>query len=496
LAMGGSRSGLVRQLLAESLLITLLGTAVGLAVAPLVSRSLAALLMSGNRMSGDGFLLDTSLDLRVFGFAALLVIVVTLLIGLAPALRATGSSLSKQIKNGQYSRQSHPRRVLLPRVLLASEVALALILVIGAGLLATSLARLFGSGVGFDPRGLVNISFKMDKQPLEGDALMRVYQQIGEGLSRQPGVKNVSFQFIVPLSHLGWNGNYSVPGANPRLLYLNSVAPNYFATMRIPMFAGREFRWDDTRASGAKIILNESAAKLLFPGRSAVGQQITSVDDKKLCEVVAVVGDAKYRDMNRVPPPAAYVPIMQDESSKPSLSAVVRVDGPLASLASAARLLTTRLAPAIPAPVLTTVDEVMNNATSSERMMALLSTFFAVCALLVTAIGLYGTLAYTTAQRTSEIGIRMALGAQREGVMARIFWDNAVVAVAGCGAGLVIALLTSRVLANLLYGTSAHDPWVILGSVGMLIAIASMASLLPALRASRIEPVVAIRYES
>jgi len=324
---------------------------------------------------------------------------------------------------------------------------------------------------------------------------MRLYQQLGEGLSQQPGVKSVSFQFIVPLSHLHWTGRYSAPGASPRTFNMNSVGPNYFGTMRIPLFQGREFRWSDTRASGLKIILNQSAAKLLFPGEEALGQRVTNVQEQSSYEVVAVVGDTKYRDMRAPAQPAGYVPMMQDEQKKPSLSAVVRVDGPQAPLASAARSLAARLAPAIPAPTFTTMDEVLDHSMSAERMMALLAVFFAGCALLVTAIGLYGTLAYATERRTSEIGIRMALGAQRTRVMAMVFRENALVAAAGSVAGLVAALFASRALASFLYGTSPRDPWVLVGSVAALTVIASAASLLPALRAARIEPMAAIRYE-
>ncbi|MGA3227363.1 MAG: ABC transporter permease [Acidobacteriaceae bacterium] len=491
LAIGATRQRLVQQLLAESLLLAVLGTAAGLAVAPLVSRSLAAFLMSADRLSH----LDTSLDLRVICFAALIAVISAVLIGLVPALQATAGNVNDHIKDGQHTRQPHARRRILPRVLLASEVALALVLVVGAGLLATSMMRLYRSGVGFDPNGLVDIAFSMDKQQLEGDALMRQYQQLGEGLSRQPGVKGVSFQFIVPLSHLGWNGRYGAPGARLQLMFMNSVGPDYFATMRIPVYRGREFRWSDTNASGLKITLNQAAAKLLFPGQEALGQQVVQERSRNSYEVVAVVGDTKYREIRDPAPPIGYVPILQDEQKKPSFHAVVRFDGPQTALASAARSLAAQLMPAIPAPTFSTMNEVLDESMSTERMMALLAVFFAGCALLVTAIGLYGTLAYSTARRTSEIGVRMALGAQRMQVMAMVFGENVTVAALGAGAGLGVALLVSRALASFLYGTSPRDPWVLLGSVAALTVIASAASLIPALRAARIEPMAAIRCE-
>jgi predicted permease len=335
----------------------------------------------------------------------------------------------------------------------------------------------------------------MDKQPLEGDALTRLYRQLGEGLRRQPGVKDVSFEFIVPLSHRGWNGDYSAQGGRVGILWLNSVAPNYFATMRLPKKLGRDFTWGDTKVSGMKIILNQSAAKLLFPGEPALGRRIVDTYNKTSYEVVAVVGDAKYRDVRTPAPAAAYVPMMQDPEEKPSLTAVVRVEGSATPLAAAARALTARLAPSIPAPTLTTMDEMVSDSIGVERMMALLSVFFAGCALLVTAIGLYGTLAYSTSRRTSEIGIRMALGAQRGQVMAMVFGQNVILAVAGSAAGLVAAILASRALASFLYETSPRDPWILIGSIAALTTIASVASLLPAMRAARIEPMAAIRCE-
>jgi putative ABC transport system permease protein len=495
LAMGATRRRLIHQLLIESLIIAIMGTALGLATAPLVSHSLGTMLMSSG--VEHGVQLDTSLDLRVFLFAAIVAVTAAVLIGLVPALRATHGDLNQHIKEGQQAGKRDERRSFLPRVLMALEVAL----VAGAGLLATSLTKLYKSGAGFDPKGIVNIAFSMDKQQLEGDALMQIYHQIGDELSRQPGVKGVSFEFIVPLSHRGWNGNYNTPGGEPKLIFMNSVAPTYFGAMRIPMFMGRDFRWSDTKASGLKIILNQSAAKLFFPDRSAIGQHISDSHDKASFEVIAVVGDTKYRDMRTASPPQGFVPIQQDEQPKPSLHAVVRMNGPngpngsLEPLAGAVRSIANRLAPTIPAPTLTTMDEVMNNSLGTERMMAVLAIVFAGCALLVTAIGLYGTLAYTTARRTSEIGIRMALGAQRVQVVALVFRENAVVAAVGCAIGLGTAIAASRALSSFLYETSPRDPWILFGSVAALTAIASAASLLPAVRAARIEPITAIRCE-
>ena len=490
--MGATRRRLVQQLLVESLLLAMLGTAIGLAVAPLVSQSLAAMLLSAN--AGDGVFLDTSIDIRVLGFAAGTVFLATMLVGLMPALQATSRSLNEQIKDGQHATAGHKRELLQP-IMLASEVGLALMLVVGAGLLSTSLFRLFTSSAGFDPKGVVNIELHMDKQPLDGDALVRLYQQYGEALSHQPGVTSVSFARIIPLTHYVWDDDHARPGGVAHDLYLNGIAPNYFATMSIPLLQGRDFRWSDTTPSGLKIILNQSAAKILFPNQNPLGQHILRGHEKKDFEVIGVVGDAKYEDLRSAAPAAGYVPIMQIDDKKPSYNAVIRTNGTIAPLAGAARSLATSMAPDIPAPVLTTMESVVENSVSTEWVMALLSLFFAACALLVSGIGLYGTLAYSTARRTSEIGIRMALGAKRAGVVALVFRRNVTIAGTGLALGLGVAIAASRALASFLYETSPRDPWILIASVVALAAIAAAASLLPALRAARIEPITAIRCE-
>ena len=494
LAMGATRQRLLQQLLAESLLIATAGSAAGLAIAPLVSQSLSMVLLGGQRETH----VDTSLDIRVFAFAVLTAIIATLLVGLVPALQATSGSLNEHMKQGQHATQARERQGITPRVMMACEVALALMLVVGAGLLATSSVRLYRSGTGFDPKGIQNIALQMDQQPLKDAGLMQFYRQMGEDLRRQPGVKNVSFAQIIPFAHFVWNNNFSTPGGKTFNVYENSVSPNYFQTMRIPLFAGRDFLWTDTDATERKIILNQAAALLLFPDRSPIGQFVnTQLGEKTTSlEVIGVVGNAKYEDLRQDPPPSAYLPITQDNGMHVrSYNAIVRIDGPPAPLANAARALVVQADPSIPAPVMSSMEGAILDSLSAERTMALLAVFFGVCALAVTAIGLYGTLAYSTARRTSEIGVRMALGARRTQVAAMVFRQNATIAGIGTVAALVAALLASRALASFLYGISARDPWVFAGSILILAAIASAASLLPAFRAAKIDPMAAIRCE-
>jgi predicted permease len=495
MALGASRRRLIQQLLVEGLLLGVAGTGAGLALAPAVSRLLVAVLLSGQR----GTHLDTSLDWRVFAFAAAAAVLATLLFALVPAVKATSRNLMDRMKDGQHATLTNERRAILPRILLGAEVGLALILVVGAGLIATSLMRIYNDGEGFDPRGLQNIAFRMDRAGLKGDALLSFYREMGQRLSHLPGVTGVSYVLVTPLTGSQWDEDFPDTTGATHDTYINSVAPAYFSTMRIPMLAGRDFTWDDTPSAGSKVILNQTAARQLFPGGNAVGRSIRQEeDDKKVTvyEVVGIVGDAKYSNIHSAAPATAYVAMSQNDwKNSPSYAAVVRTTMHAGSTAGAARSLTAQMAPQIPVPDVTPMEKIIDDALGAERMMTLLAVFFAVCALVVTAIGLYGTLAYATARRTPEIGIRMALGAKRSQVAAMVFRQNLWVVMGGTVAGLAAALLTTRALASLLFGTSAHDPWVIAASICALGLTACVASLLPAVRAAGIEPMSAIRCE-
>lgn len=494
LSMGATRRRLMQQLLVESLLLSLTGTAVGLAVAPSIGASLSTMLLGGKSET----YVDTGLDFRLFAFAAMVSIFATLLVGLVPALQATSKGLNEQIKQGQHTTQAHERRRILPRVMMAFEVGLALMLVVGAGLLSSSLVRLYGSGAGFDPRGVDNIAIDMDHQSLRGEALMQFYRQVGDSLLREPGVKSVSWEWIVPLAQTTWDQSFTTSTGKEEDIHENSIGPDYFKAMRIALFDGREFRWDDRASGSRKIIVNRAAADLLLPGRNPIGQTISKKDAGKVTqyEVIGVVDNAKYEDMRSPAPPTIYHSMTQDSGDQsPSYNAVVRIDKSAPSLSPASRSIVQKINPAIPEPKITSLSEMVDDSLSAERTMALLSVFFALCALTVTAIGLYGTLAYATARRTSEIGIRMALGAKRAQVARMVFLQNSAVAFVGTAGGLACALLSSRALGSFLYGTSTRDPWIFAASIVLLALIACLASLLPALRAARVNPMQAIRCE-
>ena len=496
LAIGATRRRLIQQLLIDSLLLALLGTAAGLAVAPLVSRGLVAMLVHGNSQ----LYLDAGIDWRVFLFAALMAMLSTVLIGLLPALQATAGDLNGHMKDGARATAAD-RRSLLPKALLAIEVALAMVVVSGAGLLGTSLVRLYKTGLGFDPNGLLLANFDMSKQPLKTQQLTQLYQELAERLEHQPGIAAVSYVSQPPLETGSWSENMHVPGGIDREIYRNDVGPEYFHAMRIPVFNGREFNWGDTPSNARKVVLNQAAAKMFFPGGDAVGREIAQKSEGKeqLLEVIAVVGDTKYAALRDPAPPMVYSALTQSTEEKPSYTAILRANGSLsetaAPLAASIRDVARGLVPEAPPPTFQTMDDQIDDSIVAERVMALLSLFFAASALLVTGIGLYGTLAYATARRTSEIGIRMALGAERTQVVGLVFRENAWIAGIGCAAGLLSAILASRAIATFLYGTSPHDPWVLTISLAVLSLIAAVASLIPAIRAASIDPMKALRSE-
>lgn len=502
LALGATRLRLVRQLMAENLLLATFGTLAGVALAPFAGQLLTSILLGVNDATS---VIDTAPDLRILLFAAAMITAVSLLVGLLPSLRATAHQLSQQIKSGaQTMTQSRTNR-LIPRLLLGLEIALALLLVTCAGLLATSLARIDRIGIGFDPHHVACIDLNTLKQHREGADLLRWYQNYGERLRHIPGVRAVSFNVVTPLSGSTWSWDYTLPSwQSSRALNRNEVAPEYFATLRIPLLRGREFTWNDTPASGGKVILSESAAHLFFPNGDAVGKQIytnAEVVDNKITphriplEVIGIVGDIRSESMQTGAPATVYQAITQVNEKQQSYTALVRFDGAAAPLAEAARQLVAQTAPDVPTPVFHSMDEILNGTIATERLMALLAAFFAACALLIVGIGLYGTLAYATTQRRAEIGIRMALGAQRRQVVLLVCRENIGASCCGLLLGIALALAATRLLSSLLYNTSTRDPWILLASVVLLWIASALASMLPALRVARIDPAQTLRAE-
>jgi predicted permease len=494
LAIGASRRRIIQQLLIDSLLLSFLGAAAGFSVAPLASHALILMITMGS----STIYLDAHIDWRVCLFVAAVAIASTVLVGLLPALQATSGDLNQRLKDGAQSTRRERRRI-LPRFLLVFEVALAMVLVSGAGLLSASLFRLYHSGFGFDPHNILLVRADTSKQPVEGAARQRLYHDLRDRFAALPGVRAVAYASVAPLSGNRWQGATHVPGGQDRDVSLNTVSTGYLSTLNIPLLAGRDFNEQDSSAKEIRVLINRSAARMFFPQGDAVGRLLGDpYHGPKVANnrIIGIVGDTKYQKLRDPDPPMVYSVVGSDSNlKKPSYEFILRVSGPIAPLASAIRNILAQLAPDVPAPTLMTMERQIDEDNTADRMMTLLSAFFALSALLVTAIGLYGVLAWSTARRTSEIGIRMALGAGRTQVVALIFRENLWLAIAGAGVGFAAAILASRALASFLYGTSPRDPWILSASLAVLCLVSAIASLIPALRAASIDPMQALRTE-
>lgn len=491
-ALGASRSRLVRQLLTECLLLSLAGTILGLVAALLLTRALALLIAPQHGISS--LHVDTAPDLAVFAFTAAIALAATLLTGVAPALRSTDGRL-ESLRDASFTLRAAERRRFWPRALLALEVAVALVLVTGTSLLGYSLVKLHQLPLGFDPAGLVHVVMPTDHNKIRA-ALPEMYRQLTERLKGLPSVSDVSICQYVPFSDAIGMTEITVPGRTHQPLWQNSVGPGYFSTMRTSVREGREFRWSDSGARAKVVILNASAEKALFPGEHALGQHVSDDGGKTWLEIVGVVEDAKYSSVRAVSPPAIYYPAtLGMENGVSSFVFMLRVSGPVASVISSAGKIIHQNVPGLPAPVAISMEETVNESLASERILAMLAAFFGTLALVITGIGLYGTLAYVTERRTGEIGIRMALGATRSKIAFLIMVENGALAFSGCIVGLTVSFMASKQVASFLFGIRPHDPLAFGLAVLAVLLVAATASVSPALRATRIDPLSAIRYE-
>ncbi len=493
-ALGASRFRLLRQLLTECLLLSLAGAGIGLPAALLLTRTLALLIAPQHSISSAQ--IDITPDPIVFAFTAAVAVLATLATGVAPALRATDRRLQAGLREGSATLRAVERRRLWPRTLLALEVAAALVLVTGASLLGYSFLKLHQLPLGFDPAGLVHLTVDTGREKLRGLLLPEMYRQLTERLKSLPSVSDVSVCQIVPFSGAAAMTVVAVPGKGQQPLWENAVGPGYFRTMRTSLREGREFRWSDVGAAGAVAILNVSAGKALFPSEHALGQHVTNDGGKTLLEVIGIVDDVKYSSVRDASPPAIYFPATSFMGGKaPSFTFLLRTSGRAAPLIASAVKVIHQSVPEIPRPVAITMEDTLNESLASERVLTMLAAFFGVLALVITGIGLYGTLAYMTERRTGEIGIRIALGARPRNIAPLVCGENSAIALSGCVAGLIASLMASKLVASFLFGVTPRDPLAFGAAVVALLFVAVAASVLPAIKAARIDPIAAIRHE-
>ena len=496
MSLGAGRGRLVRQMLTESLVLALAGATLGILFAGWAGHVLVAMVPHGD----EPLPLNVAPDARVLGFTLLVSLATALLCGLAPALRATRIALGSSLKEARGSVASTSRSR-LAKALIVSQVALSLVLLIGAGLFLRTLVNLSNVDTGFNKENV--LLFGIDPPAVgykEDQRVVSLYQQIEQRVSALPGVRADSISFFT-FDQGEDTGPVSVVGRTPTReddmsATYNVVGPGYFATMGIPLLLGRAFGPQDTGASPKVAVINETFAKWYLPGGSPIGKHFGIGGDPKHSndiEVVGVVKDAKYQNLGERPFPAAYFPYTQHVQYLNDFE--VRYSGNPEVTIAEVRQAISQIDHSLPVAYTGTMVEQVDRSLAGQSLIARLSAFFGLLAAFLACIGIYGLAAYAVTRRTNEIGIRMALGAEASGVLWMVMHESLTLAALGVAIGIPVSLAAARLIASALYGLKTTDPATIALAALVMIAVAALAAYLPARRASKVDPMVALRYE-
>jgi len=496
-ALGGGRLRLVRQLLTESLLLSLMGGAAGLLAAKWGVKLLVAMSPAGIARVGE-----SEVDGRALGFTCVVVVLTGLIAGAFPALQASKTDVSGTLKelSGARSGQGGARRAL--SALMIAELALALVLLIGAGLMIKSFLRLLAVPRGFNPDGVLTLSLSPSAatHPWQSPQLSAYLQESLDRIRALPGIQSAALASALPLAaptrllFIEIEGRHEKPGKEP-VVDANFVSPEYFQTMGVQIRAGRPFTSQDGAEAPRVVIINETLARRFFPNEDPIGHRLS-----ELGTIVGVVGDVYSRGLDSEVYPEVYGLSMQNPKFMGNLLVARVVSGQnnpsgLSSLAAAIRRQAQAIDPNEPVNQVVTMDERLSNSVAQRRFQMLLLGVFAGLALVIAAVGIYGVISYAVSQRTQEIGIRMALGAQAGDVLRMVIWRGMSLALIGAALGLAAALALTRVMKNLLFNVSATDPATFAIIVLLLVGVAFIASYIPARRATKLDPLIALRSE-
>ncbi|HLJ50686.1 MAG TPA: ABC transporter permease [Bryobacteraceae bacterium] len=500
LAIGASRTRLIAQLLVETVILALLGGAAGLAFAWWGARLLMALLP----VESAPVALDITPDLRILGFAFGVSLLTALMCGLVPAFKATRPSLLA------------PRvgRLDLRKALVVAQVAVCLLLLIGAGLFVRSLDNLRDLDPGFVRENVLIVGINPRQNGYKGQRLRAFYEQLLGQVRSMPQVRAASLARVTPLSGSRWNNEIAVQGYSRKpdeepSVDFNAVSPDYFQTMGIPLLLGRDFRTEDNPATSPDVpdgkltgpapvaIINQAMAKKFWGDQSPIGRRFSMTTDQfqmdKSFEVVGVVKDTKYFGLRDAVESMVYVPDWRLGASPFSLC--VRTAADPEPMVASIRREASHIDSSIPVLQTLTMEQQLNNNVSQERIVATLCSFFGGLALLLAVVGLYGLMAHTVTRRTREIGIRMALGAVRGNVMWLVMRETILLVVIGAAIGVPIAFGLTRFVKSFLYGLTPQDPANIVAAAAILTVAMLLAGYIPARRATRVDPMVALRWE-
>jgi predicted permease len=486
LAIGAGRGRIMRQLITESLLLAGFGGVLALGFAHAGAQFLVALMSSARRE--NPLTMEVSADWRILLFSVAVTVAVGILFGMAPALGSTRSvALNERSEIGE------TRRFSFGKLLISFQVALTIVLVVGCGLFLRTLRNLYSVPLGFQADNLYKIDLGFQKGFSDSDKAA-LYTQLPERLAAMPGVFSATLSQPAPLEG-GWTNDVvirSYSATETPEVYRYRTAPGFFATMRIPLLAGRDFGRQNTLSSPRATIVNQTLARQYFAGRSPVGQRIQFPSDDTPSQVVGVVGDSRVQGLRQDPPPIAYTPLAQTRDlafGAPAL--ILQLAGKPPDLA---RELHT-IHPAIRVESGIFIHEQIRDQLVQERILALLSSFFGGLALLLACIGLYVVLSYALGRRTTEIGVRLALGTRPTQVVSMVLREFAVVVMLGLAVGIAAALGFSRFLRQFLFGLEPNDPATMIVAAATLSLVAFLAAYLPARRASRLDPMNALRRD-
>jgi macrolide transport system ATP-binding/permease protein len=492
-ALGAGRSRILSQLLIESLLLAAAGGVGGVLLSLWCANLLMFLLPGGYLPIG----LPLGVNGAVLAFTLLVTILTGVIIGIAPALRACAPDLNHSLKEGGYTSSAGAGSNRLRNLLVISEMALAVVLLVSAGLLLRSMRRVQAASPGFNPRHVLLAAFDLRGDGYNGKNAQTFYARLRDSLRALPGVQSASMEEYVPLWFYG--KSYTKPqieGYTPRPnedmdFDRNFVGPDYFSLMQIPLIEGRDFTDADRAGAPLVAIINQTMAQRFWPGQSALGHHIGSPGQWRT--IVGVVKDIKYHSMTEQPESFIYTPSLQSQQTAENV--LIRTNRSPADMLRAVRETARSLDPRVSVLQAATVDDLFQQSLFYYRTAAALATVLGALGMFLAALGIYGVLAYSVSRRTHEIGVRVALGASPRDVLRLVIGQGALLAGIGAAIGIAASLAAVRLMSNLLYGISADDPVTFIGVALLLGFVALAACYIPARRAMQVDPMIALRYE-
>jgi putative ABC transport system permease protein len=495
-ALGATRWRMVRELLSESLLLAAAGSICGLFLAFAISRMLVAFITTQQNQ----VFLDLGMDWRVLAFTTALAVLTTVSFGLAPALRATRAEPATLLQSGSRGTTGGRERFSLRRILIVSQVGLSVVLLMGALLFVRSLRNLNTLNVGFQQTGILVTSVDFTRLQLPEERYTEYKRDLVKRVQAIPGVESAAHAMLVPFGGSSWNDDVINEGSDQDagVAWLNYLGPDYFKTVGTPLLAGRDFDDRDTATSVKVAIVNQAFARKILKGADPLGKRFRIHEapgkPRPLYEIVGVTADNKFQDMHEEYLPFMYFPATQQEKPSPDDQILIRSSLPITSLIGSMKETIADVNPSIDLEFLVFKTRIQNSLLQ-DQLMATLSGFFGFLAALLAAIGLYGVMSYMVIQRTKEIGIRMAIGAERFDVLRMILREATVLTVTGLVIGTGLALGAAQAAKSLLFGLKPRDPLTLVMAVVSLSAVAALASFVPAYRASKLDPLTALRYE-